>query len=77
MSIQLKDRLSLIFKNARLAALPQSFMSCVLAVVLGLRVEQFSLFNAILATLGVLTAHLSANLFDDIFDYMLSVRTNN
>lgn len=70
MSIQKKDRLSLIFKNARSAALPQSFMSCVLAVVLGLRIEQFSFINAILAIFGVLSAHLSANLFDDIFDYM-------
>ena len=76
---QLKERLSFIMKNARSAALPQSFMSCILAVCIALKSPSFSLLNAILATIGVLAAHLSANLFDDIFDYLqgkVEIRNN-
>ena len=70
MFFHLKARLSFIFKNARSAALPQSFMSCLVALCCALETTTFSFYNAILAVLGVLSAHLSANLFDDIFDYL-------
>ena len=71
MFIQAKKRLAFIFENARWLALPQSIISCILAICIGLSCPSFNILFAILATLGVISAHLSANLLDDIFDYIL------
>lgn len=64
-------------KNARSLALVQSLMPAVLAVVMAIGSDGFSIVCAILAVLGVACAHLSMNLADDYFDYkadMLSDR---
>jgi 1,4-dihydroxy-2-naphthoate octaprenyltransferase len=55
--------------NARYWALPQSLLPAVLAVCMASHAEGFSIFPGILAVLGVITGHLSLNLFDDYFDY--------
>lgn len=69
MFIQVKKRLAFIFENARWRALPQSIISCILAICLAAEAKNFSIVNALLATIGVISVHLSANLFDDYFDY--------
>ena len=50
-------------------ALPQSLIPAVLAVCMASQKDGFSVFLGILAVLGVGAGHLSANLFDDYFDY--------
>jgi 1,4-dihydroxy-2-naphthoate octaprenyltransferase len=55
--------------NARKTALPQSVLPAVLAVCMASRAETFSLSLALLSVLGVASAHLGMNLFDDYFDY--------
>ncbi|MDR2689845.1 MAG: prenyltransferase [Azoarcus sp.] len=57
------------FFNARPRALPQSLLPALLAVCLAKDAPGFSIYLACAAVLGVLCAHLSANLFDDYFDY--------
>jgi 1,4-dihydroxy-2-naphthoate octaprenyltransferase len=56
-------------KNARWVALPQSVLPAVLAVCMAYNQSGFSFFLSVLAVLGVISAHLSMNLFDDYFDY--------
>ncbi len=70
MFVQLKNRLAFIFENARWHALPQSIISCILAICLAANEKNFSLLNGFLGTIGVISVHLSANLFDDYFDYI-------
>lgn len=55
--------------NARPTALMQSLMPALLALVLAMGYEGFSLPLAILAVFGVMMAHLGLNLCDDYFDY--------
>lgn len=55
--------------NARPTALMQSLMPALLALVLAMGHEGFSLPLAILAVFGVMMAHLGLNLCDDYFDY--------
>ena len=50
-------------------AIPQSLMPAVLAVCMASQRDGFSLLLSCLAVLGVVAGHLSANLFDDYFDY--------
>lgn len=57
--------------NARYYSLAQSFWACIIAICIAINNSNFNLINAILATIGVLFAHLSVNLLDDYFDYKL------
>jgi 1,4-dihydroxy-2-naphthoate octaprenyltransferase len=57
------------FKNSRPHSLPQSVLPALLAVCLAARQTGFSLPLAFLAVMGVIVGHMSANLFDDYFDY--------
>ena len=66
-------------KNGRYAALVQSVMPAVLAVILALGHGEFNVWLALVAVLGVECAHLALNLSDDYFDYksdMLADRIN-
>lgn len=66
-------------KNGRVGALVQSVMPAVLAVVLAIGHEEFNVWLALIAVLGVECAHLALNLSDDYFDYkadMLADRVN-
>lgn len=56
-------------KNARTTALPQSMLPAILAVCMASQKEDFSIILGLLAILGVISGHLSMNLFDDYFDY--------
>ena len=60
-------------KNARSLALVQSLMPAVLAVVMAIGSDSFSVVCALLAVLGVACAHLSMNLADDYFDYRVDM----
>lgn len=71
MFIQPQNRLAFILENARWLALPQSIISAILAICLALNSNSFNIVFALLGLLGVVCAHLSANLLDDIFDYIL------
>jgi 1,4-dihydroxy-2-naphthoate octaprenyltransferase len=55
--------------NARKTALPQSVLPAVLAVCMASHAGTFSLPLAVLSVIGVASAHLGMNLFDDYFDY--------
>ena len=57
------------FKNSRPHALPQSVLPALFAVCLAANQADFSLPLAFLAVMGVITGNMSANLFDDYFDY--------
>jgi 1,4-dihydroxy-2-naphthoate octaprenyltransferase len=57
------------FKNSRPHALPQSVLPALFAVCLAVHQPDFSLFLAFLALTGVIVGNMSANLFDDYFDY--------
>ena len=70
MFVQLKQRLAFIMINARWRAIPQSLISCMVAICSSLSSPNFNLLYSIMATIGVVSAHLSANLLDDIFDYI-------
>lgn len=58
--------------NARPTALMQSLMPAVLAVILALGQEGFSIVLALMAVVGVVLAHLGLNLCDDYFDYYVN-----
>jgi len=58
------------YRNARPMALNQSLLPAVLAVVLSVGQQGFSLLPALLAVVGVAAAHLGFNLADDYFDYL-------
>ncbi len=70
MFIRLKNKLAFIMDNARYRALPQSIMSALVIICCAFNSATFSLFNAVLAIIGVICVHLSANLLDDFFDYI-------
>jgi len=57
------------FKNSRPHALPQSVLPALFAACLAANQVDFSLPLAFLAVMGVITGNMSANLFDDYFDY--------
>ncbi|MDR2207985.1 MAG: prenyltransferase [Azoarcus sp.] len=57
------------FKNSRPHALPQSVLPALFAVCLAANQTDFSIFLAFLAVMGVIVGNMSANLFDDYFDY--------
>jgi 1,4-dihydroxy-2-naphthoate octaprenyltransferase len=59
-------------RNARCVALPQSLFPALIALKLAYPQAGFSWQYAILALFGVVFAHLSANLFDDYFDFKQS-----
>lgn len=71
MLIQPKNKLAFILENARWRALPQSAISAILAICIALNFQSFNLIYAIIAFIGIICAHLSANLLDDIFDYLM------
>ena len=78
MFIRLKNKLAFILANARYRALPQSIMSSVVIICTALNSKTFAPLNALLALTGVICVHLSANLFDDFFDYVQGkVQTRN
>lgn len=60
-------------KNARSLSLVQSLMPAVLAVVMAIGSDGFSIVCALAALLGVACAHLSMNLADDYFDYRVDM----
>ena len=70
MFIRLKNKFVSVLENARWRSLPQSITNSILAVVLALNNENFCIANAFCAVIGVVCTHLSANLFDDYFDYI-------
>ena len=59
-------------QNARKASLAQSMLPAILAVVIAINEAEFNIFLAILAVLGVVSAHLGMNLVDDFFDYKVN-----
>lgn len=59
-------------QNARKASLAQSMLPAILAVVIAINEAEFNIFLAILAVLGVVSAHLGMNLADDFFDYKVN-----
>lgn len=59
--------------NARSVSLVQSVMPAALAVVLAIGKPGFHWWDAILAVLGVASAHLAMNLTDDYFDYKVDM----
>lgn len=59
-------------QNARKASLAQSLLPAILAVVMAINEQEFNIFLAILAVLGVISAHLGMNLADDFFDYKVN-----
>lgn len=56
-------------QNARAYALPQSVLPAIVALLLPVGEEGYSLPLGLLAVLIVAIAHLSMNLFDDYFDF--------
>lgn len=59
-------------QNARKASLAQSMLPAILAVIIAINEAEFNIFLAILAVLGVVSAHLGMNLADDFFDYKVN-----
>lgn len=59
-------------QNARKASLAQSMLPAILAVVIAINEAEFNIYLAILAVLGVVSAHLGMNLVDDFFDYKVN-----
>lgn len=59
-------------QNARKASLAQSMLPAILAVVIAINEAEFNIYLAILAVLGVVSAHLGMNLADDFFDYKVN-----
>lgn len=58
------------FTNARPISLPQSLMPALVAVFLSTASADFKWYLALLGFIGIGFAHLSLNLFDDLFDYL-------
>ncbi|MEE0266739.1 MAG: prenyltransferase [Bacteroidales bacterium] len=65
-------KLKVWMQNARKASLTQSMLPAILAVVIAINEAEFNIFLAILAVLGVVSAHLGMNLADDFFDYKVN-----
>lgn len=63
------NKLIFWLNNARKTALPQSMLPAILAACMASRMEDFSIPLALISVIGVATAHLGMNLFDDYFDY--------
>ena len=57
------------WNNARPISLPQSLLPALTAVALSVGNQEFNVFTAIAAVVGVIFLHLSLNLLDDWFDY--------
>lgn len=57
------------FENARYHALGQSFWACLVSIFVAATYRGFNFRYAVIATIGVLLAHLSINLLDDYFDF--------
>ena len=57
------------FSNARPVSLPQSMMPALVAAFLATKYSDFKWYLALISMIGVAFAHLSLNLFDDLFDY--------
>ena len=55
-------------RNARSVALPQSALPALVAIFFAAKSDSFSLTLSVVALLGVMSAHLGANLWDDYFD---------
>lgn len=65
-------KLKVWMRNARMVSLAQSLLPAVLAVVMAINEQDFNIFLAVLAVLGVISAHLGMNLADDFFDYKVN-----
>ena len=65
-------KLKVWMQNARKASLAQSMLPAILAVVIAINEAEFNIYLAILAVLGVVSAHLGMNLADDFFDYKVN-----
>lgn len=65
-------KLKVWIQNARKASLAQSMLPAILAVVIAINEAEFNIYLAILAVLGVVSAHLGMNLADDFFDYKVN-----
>lgn len=61
------------FANARDVSVAQSLLPAVLAVVLAISSPAFCWWVALLAALGVVSAHMGMNLADDYFDYRVDM----
>lgn len=64
--------LKIWLQNARKASLAQSLLPAILAVIIAINEQDFNIFLAILAILGVEAVHLAVNLADDFFDYKVN-----
>lgn len=64
--------LKIWMQNARKASLAQSLLPAILAVIIAINEQDFNIFLAILAILGVEAVHLAVNLADDFFDYKVN-----
>lgn len=58
------------FQNSRPISLPQSLMPALVACFLAAKYADFKWYLALFGLIGVCFAHLSLNLFDDLFDYL-------
>ena len=65
-------KLKIWLQNARKASLAQSLLPAILAVIIAINEQDFNIFLAILAILGVEAVHLAVNLADDFFDYKVN-----
>ena len=65
-------KLKIWMQNARKASLAQSMLPAILAVVIAINEAEFNIYLAILAVLGVVSAHSGMNLADDFFDYKVN-----
>lgn len=66
-------KISKWFSNARSVSLAQSVLPSLLAVVFALGYPGFNIWLALLAVIGVASAHLAMNLADDYFDYKVDM----
>lgn len=72
--IQMKGKIGKWMDNARKVALPQSMMPALLAVVVAYASDgDFVWWAALLAVIGVASAHLGLNIADDYFDYKVDM----
>ena len=65
-------KLKIWLQNARMVSLAQSLLPAILAMIMAINEQDFNIFLAILAVLGVVSAHLGMNLADDFFDYKVN-----
>lgn len=62
------DKIYFWLKNSRLFSIPMSILSWLVIFVFALK-QDGNILNGIIALIGIVSAHLATNLFDDYVDY--------